>query len=333
MNKPIKHVEEMLTKILSTSGASDDDVRTFVFMLCEQNYLGNKFSGFSKTQIQTVMKHLKDSAGKKSELVVDKPSMKLINGNGRSAWLIGMEMVDMVSGMATTQGIGIVGLYNTTYHDILETYTRKIAEKDLIGIVVANGGPAGVTPFGGSAPIFGTNPISYAFPSVDHPIVFDGATAELAYGTIRLAKAKGGTLKEQTYLDADGKFTTDPMKAIAIIPFGGGYKGYAINLMIEIMTGIMVRAKSGLHVKDETDLGSLFIAMDPSAFVPIDQFKKEVSELARDIRAVKPLPGFSPIRVPGDKSSESKRTMMEEGNIYIDEAEWQEFEKLFQSIT
>jgi len=332
MKIPIERAKEMLTKIFKSSGATETDIATIVSMACDQNYFCNRFSGFSKSEIEFYLKHLKNSIGINEEVVVDRPSVKLIDGKGKSACLIGMKMVDLVSEMAKKQGIGMVGLYNSTYHNILETYTRKIAEKNLIGIVTVNGGPASVVPYGGSQPIFGTNPISYAFPSEDLPVVFDGATAEFAYGSIRLARENGQKLKDQTYLDKDGKFTTDPNQAIALIPFGGGYKGYAINLMIDIMTGIMVRAKSGLKVKTESDLGGLFVAIDPSIFVSIEDFKKEVSELIQDTEEVKPLTGFTKVSIPGFKAGNAKKKMMKEGIIEINDEEWDVFEKIYKSV-
>ncbi len=333
MKIPINKARSMAIKILASSGASDKEIGVMVDMICDQNYCKNRFSGFSKSEIGFYLKQLKNSIGKKSKIVVDRPSVKLINGNGKSACLIGMEMVGMVSTMAKKQGIGLVGLYNSTYHNIIGTYTRKIAESDLIGIVMVNGGPSSVVPYNGCQPIFGTNPISYAFPSEGLPIVFDGATAEFAYGSIRLARERGQQLKNNTYFDKDGKFTTDPNHAIGLIPFGSGYKGYAINLMIDIMTGILIRAKSGFKVKGESDLGGIFIAIDPSVFVSVKQFKKEVSQLVQDILRSKPFDKHNKISIPGYKAGGAKTEMISNGVIEIDKNDWDEFALMYNHLS
>lgn len=332
MEIPIAKARKMLTEILSTTQADKKDIEIMIFMLCEQNYYKNKFSGFSKSELDTVIRHLQNSRVKKSRIVVDKPSVKLIDGQGKSAWLIGVEMVNMVCKIAFKQGIGMVGLYNSTYHNVMAVYSRMIADRNLVGIVMANGGPAAVVPHGGREPIFGTNPISYSFPSTDLPIVFDGATAEYAYGTIRIAREKGELLKDNTYLDASGKFTSDPKKAIAIMPFGKSYKGYAINLMIDILTGILVRAKSGLDVKNESDLGSIFIAIDPAIFMPIDQFKKDISKLIDDIQNVKSMQTDTSVRAPGIQSGKYKRDMITKKIIEIDDRDWREFSDLYERL-
>jgi LDH2 family malate/lactate/ureidoglycolate dehydrogenase len=235
-----------------------------------------------------------------------------------------MKMVEMVSDMAKVQGIGMVGMYNSTYHDMMSVYSRHIAEHNLIGIVCANGGPSGVVPFGGLKPIFGTNPLSYAIPTLTTPIVFDGATAQYAYGTIRLAKAQKQRLADFVYVDSTGAFTTDPEKAIGLIPFGG-YKGYAINLLLEVLTGIFVRAKSGLLVKNEKDLGSLFIAIDPAAFGDLEEFKQQTTSLVDDILKSPSRDAKYPVRVPGRQSEEHKQKIMKNGFFEIDDIVWKDF--------
>lgn len=326
MKIPISQAKERLTKLLKTSGASDQDVNTMVDMRLEYDFHKNTFSGFE--EIESIIEELKCSKDIHYEIVVNKPSVKLINGNGRSAKLVGMEVVELVSKMAKETGIGMVGIYNSTYHGILETYTRAIANHNLIGIVAANGGPQGVVPYGGNKDIFGTNPISYAIPSTDLPIVFDGATAKYAYGSIRLAKKRGQKLPENSYLNKDGKYTTDPNEATKIVPFGE-HKGYAINLLLEVLTGSFVRAKMGLMQSKENELGSFFIALDPSTFTPIEQFKQEVSQIIKEILAVSPAEGFKNVSVPGLRGEEAKQKMIQEGYIEIDDLEWKSFEKLY----
>ncbi len=331
MKISIEKAKQMLQGIFETTNAHKKDIDTIAGMLIEQELHKNRFSGFSVSEIETGIRYLKNSIGLEYEFVVDKPSVKLINGNGKSALLIGCDMVDMVCAMAKINGIAMVGLYNSTYHNIMAYYSRKIANQNLIALVFANGGPAAVVPHGGSTPIFGTNPFSYGIPTGSEPVVFDGATAMYAYGTILVAKKHGKQLPDETYLDKDGNFTIDPAQAIALLPFGG-YKGYAINLMIDVLTGIMVRAKSGLAVQSDKDLGSLFIAIDPSVFGPVDQFKKEVDVLVADIQKVKPCAGYDSVYVPGYRSAGIKQKMLAEGNVEIDDRVWKEFEAYYQKM-
>ncbi|MDP1722825.1 MAG: Ldh family oxidoreductase [Candidatus Gottesmanbacteria bacterium] len=325
MRIPVSEARQKLIGILATSGASKIDVETMVEVMMEYDFHNNTFSGFSGIEYRR--DQLRDSKNKKHRMMVNKPSMKLIDANGRSAILEGVEAVDLVCDMAKKTGIAMVGIYNATYHEGMEAYARKIAARDLVGIVSANGGPAGVVPYGGTKAIFGTNPIAYGIPSNGLPIVFDAATGKYPYGSIRIARKLKKVLPESSYFDKEGHLTTDPEKAVAIVPFGE-HKGYAINLLLEVMTGCLVRAKSGLSIKSEKDLGSFFIAIDPSVFGPMKEFKANVSKLIQEIKAVKPMSGFNAVYVPGHRGEEAKQRMLKEGYIEVADYIWNEFEEL-----
>lgn len=329
MRIPLLEAKKKLTEIMATSGAPKKDIDTMVEIMMEYDFHQNTFSGFSGVEYRR--DQLRDSNNKKHRVKVNKLGMKLIDANGRSAMLEGVEAVNLVCKMAKNTGIAMVGIYNATYHEGMEAYARKIAAQDLIGIVSANGGPAGVTPYGGTKAIFGTNPIAYGIPSNGLPIVFDAATGKYPYGSIRIARKLKTVLPESSYFDKEGHLTTDPEKAVAIVPFGE-HKGYAINLLLELMTGCLVRAKSGLSIKSEKDLGSFFIAIDPSVFVPMKEFRANVSTLIREIKGVKPMPGIDAVYVPGHRGEEAKQRMIKDGYIEVADYIWKEFEELHKKL-
>jgi LDH2 family malate/lactate/ureidoglycolate dehydrogenase len=330
MRVKFNDLKKMLGEAYATSGADQNDIDTMLFIELEQDLRNNVFSCLAK--VETVVKELRESTSKVYSLEVDLPGVRLLNGNGRNAKLIGFEMANMVAGMAKKQGIAMVALHNAGYHHMLEPYARAIAAEGLVGIVSSNGGPQGVVPFGGRTDVLGTNPLSFAIPTNDEPVVFDGATAKYAYGSIAIAKRRGTILPEQSYLDADGEWTTDAQKAIAIIPFGE-HKGYAINLLLDVMTGCLIRGKSGRQVVGEDGLGSIMIAIDPAAFGPAEDFKKATSQLVKDIQAVKPAEGFSEVRVPGFAGEAYKRSVLQTGEIDIEDAVWHAFVTAHKKLT
>lgn len=323
MKVAIDEARTKLTALLASTGADPGDVSTMVDMRMEYDLHNNRFSGFD--EIEGLLTELSASRGKQYTVVVDQPSMKLLQGNGRSARLIGMDAAHLVATMAKEHGIALVGIYDATYHGILETYARVIARHDLIGLVGANGGPRGVVPFGGKKDLFGTNPLAYAIPTLDMPIVFDAATSKYPYGAIRQARARNEELPAGSFLDDDGNYTRDPNQATRIVPFGE-HKGYAINLLLEVMTGAMVRSLNGpLQTGNPSELGSFFIAIDPARFTPIEDFKRAVSELATEIEGVEPAEGATGVFVPGFRGERAKRAMVEKGEMEVDDAAWQKF--------
>ncbi len=290
---------------------------------------GNRFSGFDEA-----LKFVKK--GKPTltpfTLDVDKPAIKSINCNDTPAFIVMKDVFPQAVTWAKEQGEVFIGFHHGGYHEALGIIARKFAELDLICIYSSNGGPQGVVPFGGSKDIMGTNPIAYGIPTSGTPIIFDAATAEYAYGTIKIAKERGETLPEKTYLDKDGRYTTNPNEAIALIPFGG-YKGYAINLLLEVMTGALVGGKSGLLQSDEAGLGGFMILIDPAALGNLEAFKKQTDKLVADISEVPPAEGFSEVRVPGYKSQDRRARQLESGFIEVNDKVYENFVKEYTALT
>ncbi|HSX35674.1 MAG TPA: Ldh family oxidoreductase [Patescibacteria group bacterium] len=318
-------VSEMITKYkeaLALSGASPKDVDAMTTLRLEQDLHDNFFSGLS--EVRGAYKELKDSLGKQHTIEVDKPALKLVNCGGRAAGLVSMDLLPTLCDMARSQGIAIIGYYNGGYQSMPEVFVRLIAAQNLVGLISGNGGPQSVVPYGGKKDIMGTDPVAYGIPTNGLPIVFDAATAKYPWGSIRVARERGEKLPEDSYLDKDGNWTTDPNVATAIVPFGE-HKGYAFNLLFDVLTGALVHAKSGLLVKDEKDLGGFLMAIDPSAFGSIGEFKQQTTKLAEDIEAVEPAKGFDEVRVPGYRGERFRHKVMAEDSIDIRSQIWAQF--------
>jgi len=295
----IAELRDKVDQYLRTSGLNERDIKTMTELVLEQELVGNRFSAIG----ELAGKHIRlmdDTIKAKEEVSVEKNAMKLIKGNGRSAVFITADHLDEVIASAKKQGIYALGIYDSTYNEFFDIFCRRIAAQDCIGIIVENGGPQGVVPFGGKKDITGTNPLAYGIPTNDKPIVFDAATAMHAWGGIRLAKEKGEKLPENAYVDKDGNITTDPEVAHAVLPFGG-FKGYAINLLIDVLSGCLVRGRSGLDQPEDSQryIGTFIIVIDPASFGEINDFKDATTKLVRDILAVPPVEPTQPVRIPG----------------------------------
>jgi L-2-hydroxycarboxylate dehydrogenase (NAD+) len=319
-------IDELKTKVTSyllKSGFNDHDAQTLMELVVDQELLGNRFSAVG--ELPGKHSRLSGNAGKE-EVVVSKPSAQLIKGNGRSAPLITSDHLSEVVSLAKKQGIYAFGIYDSTYNDFFDVFCRRIAAEDCIGIIVENGGPQGVTPFGGKKDITGTNPIAYGIPTHKYPIIFDAATAMHAYGLIKQAKERGEKLPENAYVDKEGNITTDPLKAHAVLPFGG-FKGYAINLLIDVLSGSLVRGRSGLDQPEDSQryIGTFIIVIDPACFGDIRDFKDSTTKLAEDILAVPPVDQSKPVRVPGFRGAERREKFEAQASIEIDGEAWEKF--------
>lgn len=325
MNIAINELKEKVTTYLLASGFSEKDAVTLAELVVEQELVGNQFSAVGELP----GKHsriIENVSSNDAEVVVTKPAMKLIKGNGRSAPLITADCLDEVVASAKEKGIYALGIYDSTYNDFFDVFCRRVAAQDCIAIIVENGGPQGVTPFGGKTDVTGTNPIAYGIPTNKYPIVFDAATAIHAYGRIKQAKENGEKLPENAYVDKQGNITTDPNVAHAVLPFGG-FKGFGINLLIEVLSGSLVRGKSGLDqpIDSQRYIGTLIIVIDPAAFGNIVDFKTSTTKLADDILAIEPTDPSKPVRVPGFRGAKRREEFLTKGTIEIDDKEWDKF--------
>jgi LDH2 family malate/lactate/ureidoglycolate dehydrogenase len=133
-----------------------------------------------------------------------------------------------------------------------------------------------VAPAGGRQPLYGTNPMAFAWPRSGHPpLVFDQASSASARGEIQLHLRDGLPIPLGWAIDAEGHPTTDPAAALAgaQLPFGG-YKGAAIALMIELLAGALIGEVFSCEASalDNDDGGppvggELILALDPTRYV------------------------------------------------------------------
>ncbi|MEO8911624.1 MAG: Ldh family oxidoreductase, partial [Candidatus Saccharimonas sp.] len=200
-------------------------------------------------------------------------------------------------------------------------YAEQIAKKDLIGIVCSRS-PASTAGFGSIDPIFGTNPLGYAFPTEEEPFVFDMATSAMTFYGLVLAEAKNEDIPKNMAIDKAGNPTTDPEAAMsgALLPFDHSYKGSGLGMMVEMLAGPLI---NGAWVDNKTfkeEWGSVFIAIDPNLLIDLADFKKDASQMICDIQAARVAVGVPSIRLPGIRSMQSRQESEESGYVDVDDA-------------
>jgi L-2-hydroxycarboxylate dehydrogenase (NAD+) len=250
-----------------------------------------------------------------SEITVEKdsPATALINGNHGFGHVVTYRAMEMAIEKAKETGIGLVGIHNSNHFGVAGYYSDMAIMEDLIGIVIANTEPA-VAPIGGKDPILGTNPLAIGIPSGSHYVSVDMATSASARGKLLEAKRRGEMIPENVALDSDGRPTIDPREALkgSILPFGA-HKGYALAFMIEIMAGPLVNASYGKAVTGtanpevECTKGDLVAAIDPSKFVDMEDFKKDVDNFIAEVKAT------PNVFIPGDMEVRNVKRHQEEG--------------------
>jgi delta1-piperideine-2-carboxylate reductase len=164
------------------------------------------------------------------------PAVIQIDGNGCFAPLAQAEGLPLLAEATGKIGIAALSLVGIHHFAALWPETEYLADRGFVGLACTAYMPM-VAPAGSKEALFGTNPISFAWPRPGHgPVVYDMATAAMAMGDVQIAARDGHDVPPGTGLDAHGNPSTDPA-AIAkgvLLPFGG-YKGSAIALMVELL--------------------------------------------------------------------------------------------------
>jgi len=191
--------------------------------------------------------------------------------------------------------------------------------------MVFSGGPSSVCMEGSYQPIFGTNPLAIAMPTSNEPLVFDMATSAMAWFGLVEAKAAGRSIPDDVAYDSEGQPTMDPGKAMegAIRPFDRAYKGGALSMMVDLLSGPLVGAAfTSARPMEEGGWGHLVLAIDPELLVDKEQFKKQVSEAISQVKATKKMPGVDEILVPGERGDRLLKQTESSGEIEIEDALW-----------
>ncbi|MGB9978830.1 L-sulfolactate dehydrogenase [Methanobacterium sp.] len=334
MNITIEQERSIIMEILTRFNIPEEDAYIVADVTMDADLKG--FTSHGIGRFPQYVKGLKiGTIDPEAEITVEEEtaSMALLNGNHKFGHVVTYKGMEMAMEKAEQTGIGLVGIHNSNHFGVAGYYSDMAIMQDMIGVVIANTEPA-VAPIGGKEPIIGTNPIAIGIPANKNYVSVDMATSASARGKLLEALRKGQKIPENVALDCDGNPTTDPEAALkgSILPFGA-HKGYALAFMVEIMAGPLVRAAFGKGVKGTANpdemctKGDLLMAIDPSKFSDINQFKEEVDEFVAEIKG-----SGETIFIPGDMEVNNIKRFREEG-FSIDDTLFKQLKEIADELS
>ncbi|MFD7458004.1 MULTISPECIES: Ldh family oxidoreductase [unclassified Streptomyces] len=219
---------------------------------------------------------------------------------------------------ARTTGVAAVGVRRTVHTGAIGHYVSRIAEQGLAGIAFVAGMPnMGYTGVKGAA--VATSPLAIAVPADGRPpLLLDMATATIALGRIRQAKANGTPLPEGAAATEDGTPTTDPEKAVMPLPLGGA-KGSGMSLAFELLTSVLVGAPifaefhSGDPAGRKHRQNALLVALDPAAFGGPEAFTAAVGSTLTTLKGLPRAEDAGGVHYPGERSAAVAAGRAEQG--------------------
>ncbi len=275
----------------------------------------------------------------KVKRVVDKGGVTVLDFDGLAPSLMIKELHHEIENKARQNGISALGLRNSAGIITLNLWSYPLAKRDLIGICMFNGGTRCAVPFGGRQGILGTNPMAYAIPTAKEPMALDMATTEIPFFELQNAKDKNIPLKPNVAVDQNGAPTTDASQALTdsgwanLLPIGGGFKGYGLMMLTEILSGSLVGSPLSTQQTpgwSPPEYGFFMLAMDIGSFTDAETFKQEVSQMSDEVRALQPADGFDAVPIPGDRGHAKQQQAENAGEIEIDQALLENLRQLAQ---
>jgi LDH2 family malate/lactate/ureidoglycolate dehydrogenase len=302
-------------------GYDPEEARILTDHVLDAALCGYEYSGLAK--LLNVPEHRRFKLPRQSMRLLRETEVSALYDGGNNNGMIAIyQAAKATIAKAEAHGIALVGVTNTWMSGRNAYFVEMIANAGYVAIHTASSGGA-VAPLGGVKPILGTNPIAFAIPTDDGPLILDMGTSAFMATELQLRVRRNEALPEGVAIDRDGKPTTDPAEAQAgaLLPFAG-YKGFGLGLIVQAL-GVL----GGAGMIEGAGDGYLFIAFRPDLLIPLEQCKREVGALIERVKAVPRAPGIKEIRIPGENSARNRARLSQEG-LDIDQLVYDELHRM-----
>jgi len=342
MNITAEKLREIVIYTLEALGTPSHEAAIVTDFLIEANLVGHDSHGVIRLpQYVDRIKRGELKPRAKIKITKESSTTALIDGDWGFGQVIAKKAMEIAIDKAKKTNIAVVCVYNCNDVGRLGGYTLIAAKHNMIGIMAVNDAGANphVAPWGGITPILSTNPISVAIPTdKENPILVDMATSTIAVGKLQLALQREEKVPEGWFIDASGKFSTNPADYFtsrgALLPLGGkaaGHKGFGLSLVVDILSGALSGAgcSSGREGRDAQ--GVFILVINVNGFIPFKDFIEKVDNLVKSIKNSRRIEGVKEILVPGEPEFRERSRRLEKG-IFIEDKTWNKILKILNEL-
>jgi LDH2 family malate/lactate/ureidoglycolate dehydrogenase len=263
------------------------------------------------------------------------PSVGHVDGDLGFGHLASYRAVEEGCAIAAETGVAAITVGRSSHHGATGVYALAAAREGFACLAVTHADSI-VVPFSGRKAFFGTNPLAFAVPvRKGEPMVLDMATSAVPFNRVMLRRATGKPLPPEVAMDKRGRMTTDPNRAIAVMPVGGadfGYKGAGLAAMIDVLCAPFTGMGHGATLKppipgmQPVGIGHFFLVMQPSTFQALSLFDRRLADFLADLRSQEARRGER-VLAPGDLEVEEAKLRARLG-VPVDRKTWADFERL-----
>lgn len=319
MKVEFTRLQEEFKRVLLNNGFQDSKAELCASIFAENSRDGvhthglNRFPSFVRAVKEGLVKP--DAEPERMERV---SALENWDGNLAPGISNAIHCMNRAIELAGEYGVGCVSLKNTNHWMRGGTYGWQAADAGFIGICFTNT-IANVTPWGGTEPRLGNNPIVIAVPRPGGHIVLDMAVSQYSFGKMQEYKFREEHLPFPGGFDSEGKLSKEPSKIIEsqrALPIGY-WKGSGLSLLVDVLLTSLSGGRSTADITRggaESGVSQCFIAIKPG--IGNEALVEKILEFTKFGH-----PGE--VRYPGE-STLSKRIQHTRDGIPVNEKIWNE---------
>jgi uncharacterized oxidoreductase len=316
-----ERLRAFLEQLFVAYGAPVDNARHVVDHLLDASLVGLHSHGIIRVPdyLDAIASGAIDPAA--VPMIVDDGSILVLDARGCFGQVAGAAVVTAATERVASNGIAIVALRRAGHLGRIGAYVETLARRGLVALAFCSVPTRfhNVAWFGTREGRLGTNPIAYAVPTGDTPVVADFSTSAIPEGRVRFLRNQGLPVPDGVLHDSSGVPTTDPNVLYApdagtLQPLGGeslGHKGSALGMLVEVMGTLL----AGEDADDPDRDNNLTIV----AFAPPPGFEARAAALVRYVHDAAPIDPERPPLVPGEPEVRARRTTE---RVLVDATTW-----------
>lgn len=225
--------------------------------------------------------------------------------------------------LADEHGIGCVGLRNNTHWMRAGAYGWRAAERGYPFMCWTNTKP-NMPPHHAKQPLIGNNPMVFAVPRSNGPLVLDMAMSQFSYGKLEMYHRNGKTMPYPAGYDNQGNLTDDPGKILEngrILPMGF-WKGSGLSIMLDAFAGLLSGGDTTHLITDEEpNLSQVYIAFAIDRFGGTEYADTLADGIVTSLAVLSEDQKEDHIAYPGKGALKRRNENLEHG-IPVDEKTW-----------
>ena len=253
--------------------------------------------------------------------VQEAPAMAVLDGGWGFGQVVARQAAERAIAKARQHTVAVVTAYHCNHVGRLGEYVEIAAQAGMLALATVNNHGQGrlLAPFGAKSGRLSPNPIAFGAPRPGEvPFVMDLTPSVVPEGKVRVKRNRGEPLPAGWVQDAEGRPTTDAnalYEGGSLLPLGGpvGHKGFALALMVEILSGALGGAGVSRPNPERAGNGLFYAAINPESFLPREQYLSEMTVLANHVKSSPPLDGVSEVFLPGEPEYRTRIARLRDG--------------------